>query len=365
MIEQIDQSAQIYNPAEAIKWYRKDSFLFKIVNKAVRTHSTGIIDKFRFFIKDLEESFDLFFTKQIFDQWSSSCLLNNKLSTVYRGQQLFHDDMIRLQSLAGQHITMSQYISTTKDIQITEMFAGEGQGRPHFESILYEIDTIKHHPPEQLYYYQSVLSIIPSNESALLEVGDWAIRMRCISSVNDWTSVLLSIYRQTVFHIHGDLRKQLHRELARIDEVRGGFHLAKMHCHDALKFTNNCVERQLILSDLERLNGEEYDEDEDETEEDDEEDEDETTEDDETTENEITEDETTEDEDETEEDKNETTEDENETEEDKDETEDDEEDEDETGEDDEEETEEDDEEDQDEEEESKKSEYSKSKRKIV
>ncbi|CAF4913531.1 unnamed protein product, partial [Rotaria sp. Silwood1] len=200
-----------------------------------------------------DDDFDL----QIFDQWSSSCLLNNKLSTVYRGQQLFHDDMIRLQSLAGQHITMSQYISTTKDIQITEMFAGEGQGRPHFESILVFIrlgHLVKHHPPEQLYYYQSVLSIIPSNESALLEVGDWAIRMRCISSVNDWTSVLLSIYRQTVFHIHGDLRKQLHRELARIDEVRGGFHLAKMHCHDALKFTNNCVERQLILSDLERLN---------------------------------------------------------------------------------------------------------------
>ncbi|CAF4362233.1 unnamed protein product, partial [Rotaria sordida] len=79
--------------------------------------------------------------------------------------------------------------------------------------------------------------------------------MRCISSVNGWTSVPLSIYRQTVFHIHGDLRKQLHRELARIDEARGGFHLAKMHCHDALKFTNDCVERQLIFNDLERLHG--------------------------------------------------------------------------------------------------------------
>ncbi|CAF3671368.1 unnamed protein product [Rotaria sordida] len=300
---------------------------------------------------------------------------NNKLLVVYRGQLLSHDDMIRLQSLVGQHITMSQYISTTKDIRIVEMFAGNGERRPHFESVVYEIDTsiiyenyndkpdpsiyyydishishfseeevlfrigtifkvvsieepsesidnrwhvklrlekggdfrskntinrtpmeivqsffnkasqkkkisveniinerlssniiiimsvfirlghlVKHHPQEQLHYYQSALSKISSNESSLLEVGYEAIRMRCTSSVNDWTSVPLSIYRQTVLHIDGDLRKQLYRELARINEARGDFHSAKMHYNDALKYTNDCLERQLILSDLERLN---------------------------------------------------------------------------------------------------------------
>jgi len=39
----------------------------------------------------------------------------------------------------------------------------------------------------------------------------------------DWTSIPLNIYRQTVFHIYGDLKQKLHRELARIDEARGDF----------------------------------------------------------------------------------------------------------------------------------------------
>jgi hypothetical protein len=113
---------------------------------------------------------------------------------------------------------------------------------------------VKHHPREQLEYYQSALSLIPSNESILLDVGYWAIRMRCISSVKDWTSIPLNIYQQTILHTHGNFRKQLHRELARIDEARGDFCSAKIHYTASRKYTKyGSEEYQLISHDIKRL----------------------------------------------------------------------------------------------------------------
>ncbi|CAF1038837.1 unnamed protein product [Adineta steineri] len=370
-LEQIDEFAQTYNPSEAIKWYTKDSFLFQIVNKVIRTQSSEIIGRYRLYIKDLEESLDLFFAKQTFDHWSSSSTLcGPKLLRVYRGQIISPADVKQLQLLSGQRIIMSQYTSTTKNINVAEAFAGTGSNDPHKESVIYEMDMsviyesytekpdptvyyydisylsqmeyeeevllrvgtvfqlvriekstdgswhvilrlekvddyrsaitvhrtpdevvdcffrkasqwrninlenmrlstdmiirmsvfirlghlVRHHPREQLQYYQSALAIIPSCELALREVGYWAIRMRCISSVNDWTSVPVNIYRQTVFHVKASLRNQLNRELAGIEEARGAFRSAARYCHQILKHSNNCLEKQMMSREIERLN---------------------------------------------------------------------------------------------------------------
>ncbi|CAF1151952.1 unnamed protein product [Adineta steineri] len=307
----------------------------------------------------------------IFDRWSSSSTLcDNKLLRVYRGQMLFPADVKQLQLLSGQRIIISQYTSTTKDINVAEAFAGVGSNDPHKESVIYEMDMsviyesytdkpdptvyyydisclsqmedeeevllrvgtvfqlvriekstdgswhvilrlekvddyrsaitvhrtpdevvdcffrkasqwrninlenmrlstdmiirmsvfirlghlVRHHPREQLQYYQSALAIIPSCELALREVGYWAIRMRCISSVNDWTSVPVNIYRQTVFHVKASLRNQLNRELAGIEEARGAFRSAARYCHQILKHSNNCLEKQMMSREIERLN---------------------------------------------------------------------------------------------------------------
>ncbi|CAF3724499.1 unnamed protein product [Adineta steineri] len=370
-LEQIDEFAQTYNPSEAIKWYTKASFLFQIVNKVIRTQSSEIIGRYRLYIKDLEESLDLFFAKQTFDHWSSSSTLcDPKLLRVYRGQIISPADVKQLQLLSGQRIIMSQYTSTTKNINVAEAFAGTGSNDPNKESVIYEMDMsviyesytekpdptvyyydisdlsqmeyeeevllrvgtvfqlvsiekstdgswhvilrlekvddyrsaitvhrtpdevvdcffrkasqwrninlenmrlstdmiirmsvfirlghlVRHHPREQLQYYQSALAIIPSCELALREVGYWAIRMRCISSVNDWTSVPVNIYRQTVFHVKASLRNQLNRELAGIEEARGAFRSAARYCHQILKHSNNCLEKQMMSREIERLN---------------------------------------------------------------------------------------------------------------
>ena len=372
-LKQIEEFERTYTSTKALYWYKADKFLYRMVNKALRTKKAHIIDKFRFFIKDLEETLDLTFAKQIFHQWSSSYRTSEKLVTLYRGQRLSQADMQHLQKSVGKRIMINQYISTTKDIQVAQFFAGAGEDRPQFESVIYNIDIsiiydnykdkpdpciyyydishfnseekevilrigtifrvvniiqmsdgtwhvqllvekvddyrtgnkvsrtptdivysffskaaqwkkinidhiienrlsssalvvisvcirlghlVKHHPRKQLRYYQAALSNIPPNESDLIELGYWAIRMRCFLHVNDWTSIPLNIYHQTVLHVDGKLRKKLHLELARINEARGAFSSAKQHYGEALQRTEDPTEIELIWDDMEQLNDE-------------------------------------------------------------------------------------------------------------
>ncbi|CAF1502534.1 unnamed protein product [Adineta ricciae] len=112
---------------------------------------------------------------------------------------------------------------------------------------------VKHHPQEQLYYYQSALQMLPITETILLKVAYWAIRMRCVSSVIDWTVLPLHMYRQTVLHLKDNLKKQLYYELARIDEARGLFRLSKQDYEDILRIIDDNHERELVEDEIKRL----------------------------------------------------------------------------------------------------------------
>ena len=50
---QIDQFSREYQSQDAIKWYTRDSFVYRLVNKALRTRDICLIFKFRFIIQDI------------------------------------------------------------------------------------------------------------------------------------------------------------------------------------------------------------------------------------------------------------------------------------------------------------------------
>ena len=374
-LEEVDDFFKTYERTESIKSYTQSTFLFNLINKVIRTQSNEIIRKFRFFIKDFEEMLDLLFAKQIFDQWSSSSQLPQKLLILYRGQKLPYEEFSKLESSVGRNIIISQYLSTTTNIELAKRYTGAEVVVSQEESVLYFIDMsiiyrnyvdkpdpsiyyysikhisqfteeeeillrigttfkvidvkyipcdrlwhvklrleavddyrsknninrtpveivqsffykasqkqkinvmdiinknlsldiitkmsiyirlghlVKHHPQEQLYYYQFALSLIPSNQPTLLQLGYWAIRIRCIFSVNDLRLVPVDIYRQTVLHIQGNLQRKLHHELARIDQARADFSSAKLH-YEFLKNTLGDFDHRLSPDEIERLQNE-------------------------------------------------------------------------------------------------------------
>ncbi|CAF1685930.1 unnamed protein product, partial [Didymodactylos carnosus] len=50
IISEFDEN---YISNDAIRWYTRESFLYRLLNKALRTENIDIIFKFRFFIVDL------------------------------------------------------------------------------------------------------------------------------------------------------------------------------------------------------------------------------------------------------------------------------------------------------------------------
>jgi hypothetical protein len=67
-----------YKAKEALQWYTKDSFLYRLVNKALRTQNMDLLFLYRFFIQDLQS--------QLAELQIKSCVC------VYRGQLISKEE---------------------------------------------------------------------------------------------------------------------------------------------------------------------------------------------------------------------------------------------------------------------------------
>jgi hypothetical protein len=64
VIQKINEFERTYKPEEAISWYTRDSFLFRVVNMALRSKNIVIIWKFRFIIQDIYQQLEALHEKQ-------------------------------------------------------------------------------------------------------------------------------------------------------------------------------------------------------------------------------------------------------------------------------------------------------------
>jgi hypothetical protein len=80
-LAQIDDFENNYRANNAINWYSRDSFAYRLVNKALRTQNFAVILKFRFFIRDVYEQLKRLYHEQILARQtiSGKCLLNTKV----------------------------------------------------------------------------------------------------------------------------------------------------------------------------------------------------------------------------------------------------------------------------------------------
>ncbi|CAF2623776.1 unnamed protein product [Rotaria sp. Silwood2] len=123
-----------YNETEAIWWYTRDCFLYRLLNKALRTENIDIF-KFRFFIKELfhqlKDASDVY-TKEIIE-----CGIET--FSLYRGQSIAFDKLQKLKQCVNGLISFNTFLSTTIDRDVAVVDAGDGSGTPVIESVLFEM----------------------------------------------------------------------------------------------------------------------------------------------------------------------------------------------------------------------------------
>jgi tetratricopeptide (TPR) repeat protein len=123
---------QNYSSHSPVWWYTRESFLYRMLNKALRTHQYDILYLLRVFIRHLHE--------QIVEQQKKD---NIDQKNLFRGQGMDKEDFDRLRMSEGGLLSISNFLSTSSDRKIGLQFAREALRDRKKVGILMEIRVDK------------------------------------------------------------------------------------------------------------------------------------------------------------------------------------------------------------------------------
>lgn len=127
----VNELESTYQANQAIRWYTRDSFLYVILNKALRQQNYLILIALRFFI------YDLFHALIAHKEFSEPVI------KVYRGQALDIGELNNLIDNQGKFISMNSLLSTSGDQGVARFFA-ESSIDPtdtRLRAVLFEIEA--------------------------------------------------------------------------------------------------------------------------------------------------------------------------------------------------------------------------------
>ncbi|CAF0868908.1 unnamed protein product [Adineta steineri] len=158
--KQINDFESKYSQTRSIQWYTKDTFLYRFVNRVLRTENIADLFALRFYIADL--STDL-----------KNCQQEQKKnkqipSTVYRGQKATMEDIKQFQANRGRLISSNGYLSTTKNINMATIYTGLDENQL---SIIFRIKITKTASRGNIFACISKYSQFPEEEELLFDIG--------------------------------------------------------------------------------------------------------------------------------------------------------------------------------------------------
>ncbi|CAF1337077.1 unnamed protein product [Didymodactylos carnosus] len=136
----IDEFQEYYDSCNAIFWYTRDTFLYGLLNTALREQDVDTLYSLRYFIKDLHLQLKGVYVSQ----QSAATTTEQATTTVYRGQLMTNDEFEqKIQQNIGGFFSVSTFLSTTLDRKLANLFAGDGSRTDEVQSVLFQIDIDK------------------------------------------------------------------------------------------------------------------------------------------------------------------------------------------------------------------------------
>ncbi|CAF0894232.1 unnamed protein product [Adineta steineri] len=128
-LKKIEEFENTYTREKAIEWYTDECFLYKLLNKALRTEDIDLLFTFRFFIIDL----------------CSAIEQENQLSkkkgilTLYRGTQIQKEEFEKIKENIGKTISTNGFLSTSRNINVSLKFSQINAELNDYVSVLFQI----------------------------------------------------------------------------------------------------------------------------------------------------------------------------------------------------------------------------------
>ena len=122
-----------YHKKSPIWWYTYESFLYQMLNHALRTMDADVIIRIGFFINDLHRDIEQLHSKQFGGQSL------DKIFTVYRGQGLSNKDFKQMTETKGGLMSFNSFLSTSKHRTIALEFASNAALNPDLVGIVFNM----------------------------------------------------------------------------------------------------------------------------------------------------------------------------------------------------------------------------------
>ncbi|CAF1597032.1 unnamed protein product, partial [Adineta steineri] len=126
----IDEFEKKYQPQLAIYWYTRPTFIFSMLNDGLRTMNADIIITMGFFLRDVHRQIQQLYERQVSHY-------DGKPFEVYRGQGLMKSDFEKLQKTQGGLMSFNNFLSTSKDKEISIGYADTASTVPDKVGVLF------------------------------------------------------------------------------------------------------------------------------------------------------------------------------------------------------------------------------------
>ena len=163
MLQAIYEFAQEYVEEKCIWWYTRDTFVYRMINRALRTADLEQLYVFRYYIADL--------SKQLFKRYEELKNSSTEKFFVYRGTQIHTKELEIYQDNIDKNIAINNYWSTSRSSKVARAFAGSSS-HPDQLAVLFEIECDPHDENNSAIFCDiSSESIFQSEKEVLFDAG--------------------------------------------------------------------------------------------------------------------------------------------------------------------------------------------------
>jgi tetratricopeptide (TPR) repeat protein len=128
-LRKIEEFRMTYTMDKAVEWYTTDSFVYRLVNKILRTEDIELLYLFRCYIVDLCSQLEQEHKK----------LLSTQVLTLYRGQEMPTEEFEKLKQSVGVLISPNGFFSTSRHPNVAFSFITDRHDTDEKKSVLFEI----------------------------------------------------------------------------------------------------------------------------------------------------------------------------------------------------------------------------------
>ena len=128
----IDLFTKEYHDNSAMLWYTRPTFIYSMLNDALRTLQVDIIIKIGFYISRLHQEIQQLHQKQFLTD-------DPKSFTVFRGQAMWEKDFEKLRETRGGLISFNNFLSTSEEKNVALVYAQSNSARPGKIGILFKM----------------------------------------------------------------------------------------------------------------------------------------------------------------------------------------------------------------------------------